>query len=70
MRPKPSSNRPTAAASLIIGLVGMTAQMNTPIGAFSRSIALWRSRIMVTETLLPPLTETSAFSVRLPSGLK
>jgi hypothetical protein len=44
--------------------------MNTPIGAFSRSIAEWRSRIMLTETLPPPFTDTSAFSVRLPSGLK
>lgn len=69
-RPKPSSNRPTAAASVSIGRVGNAALMKTPIGAFSRSMALWRSRIMLTETLLPPFTETSAFSVRLPSGLK
>ncbi len=53
-----------------IGRVGNAAVMNTPIGAFSRPIALCRARIMLTETLPPPLTETSAFSVLLPSGLK
>ena len=53
-----------------ITVVGLAAVMKTPIGAFSRSIAEWRSRIIWTPTLPPPLTETIAFSVRLPSGLK
>ena len=47
-----------------------TFMISTPTFALSRSMVAMRSRIMPTPTLAPPLTETTAFSVVRPSGLK
>jgi hypothetical protein len=44
--------------------------MKTPIWAFSRPTVAIKSFTIPTPTFSPPLTETMAFSVVLPSGLK
>src|SRR5437868_5718015 len=44
--------------------------MNIPTFAFSRSTTCPISRIIATLTLSPPLTDTIAFSVVLPSGFE
>ena len=58
------------AASVCIGLVGGTSVRKTPMVAFSRSRTPFRSRIMGTPTLSPPLTLTMACSVVLASERK